>query len=106
MIQIEELAPGEGPEVKDGDTVEMHYTGSFPDGKKFDSSRDRNQTFSFRVGSGQVIKGFDMAVMGMRKGGQRKVTIPPEFGYGARGAGGVIPPNATLQFEVEVVSIK
>ena len=106
MIEIQEIAPGDGPLVKDGDTVEMHYAGTFPDGRKFDSSRDRNQPFSFRVGSGQVIKGFDMAVMGMKKGGIRKVTIPPELGYGARGAGGVIPPNATLQFEVEVVSIR
>jgi FKBP-type peptidyl-prolyl cis-trans isomerase len=106
VIQFEEIQAGEGPEVKNGDTVEMHYVGTFPDGKKFDSSRDRNQTFSFKVGSGQVIKGFDMAVMGMKKGGKRKATIPPEFGYGERGAGGVIPPNATLQFEVEVVSIK
>lgn len=106
MIEVEELAPGDGPEVKNGDTVEMHYVGTFPDGRKFDSSRDRNQTFTFKVGSGQVIKGFDMAVMGMKKDGKRKVTIPPEFGYGARGAGSVIPPNATLVFEVEVVSIK
>lgn len=106
MIQIEELATGDGPEVKNGDTVEMHYIGTFPDGRKFDSSRDRNQTFSFRVGSGQVIQGFDMAVLGMKKGGKRKATIPPEFGYGSRGAGSAVPPNATLVFEVEVVSIK
>jgi FKBP-type peptidyl-prolyl cis-trans isomerase len=106
VIEVEEVQAGEGPTVKDGDTVEMHYVGSFPDGKKFDSSRDRNQTFSFKVGSGMVIKGFDLAVLGMRKGGIRKVVIPPELGYGARGAGGVIPPNATLQFEVEVISIK
>lgn len=106
MIEVQEIQAGDGPEVKDGDTVEMHYVGTFPDGREFDSSRGRNQTFSFRVGSGQVIKGFDMAVLGMKKGGIRKVTIPPEFGYGARGAGGVIPPNATLQFEVEVVNIK
>jgi FKBP-type peptidyl-prolyl cis-trans isomerase len=106
VIEVQELAPGDGPEVKNGDTVEMHYVGTFPDGNKFDSSRDRNQAFTFKVGAGQVIKGFDMAVMGMKKGGKRKVTIPPEFGYGARGAGGVIPPNATLQFEVEVLSIK
>lgn len=106
MIEIQEIQPGDGPEVKDGNTVEMHYVGTFPDGRKFDSSRDRNQTFSFKVGSGQVIKGFDMAVLGMKKGGIRKVTIPPELGYGARGAGAAVPPNATLQFEVEVVSIR
>jgi peptidylprolyl isomerase len=106
MIEIEEIKPGEGPEVKAGDTVEMHYTGTFLNGTKFDSSRDRNETFSFKVDTGQVIKGFDMAVTGMKKGGVRKVTIPPELGYGERGAGGVIPPNTPLQFEVEVVSIK
>ena len=106
MIEVQEIAPGDGPEVKNGDTVEMHYVGTFPDGGKFDSSRDRNQTFSFKVGSGQVIKGFDMAVMGMKKGGKRKVTIPPEFAYGTRGAGSAVPPNATLVFEVEVISIR
>ena len=106
MIEIEELAEGSGPEVKAGDTVEMHYRGMFPDGKQFDSSYDRNQTFSFRVGAGQVIKGFDQGVTGMKAGGRRKITVPPELGYGARGAGGVIPPNSTLVFEIEVVSIK
>jgi FKBP-type peptidyl-prolyl cis-trans isomerase len=106
MISIEEIQTGEGPEAKDGDTVEMHYRGTFPDGKQFDCSYDRNSTFSFKLGAGQVIKGFDMMVLGMKPGGKRKATIPPEFGYGARGAGGVIPPNATLVFEVELVSIK
>lgn len=105
-IAIEELAGGAGAEVKAGDTVEMHYVGTFPDGMKFDSSRDRGKTFSFRVGSGQVIQGFDMAVTGMKPGGLRRVTIPPELGYGARGAGGAVPPNATLVFEVEVVSVR
>lgn len=105
MISIEELATGEGQEAKDGDTVEMHYRGTFPDGKQFDSSYDRNSTFKFRLGAGQVIKGFDLMVLGMRPGGKRKATIPPDFGYGSRGAGGVIPPNATLVFEVELISI-
>lgn len=105
MIEIEELQEGEGEAAKDGDTVEMHYKGSFPDGGVFDQSYGRG-TFSFKVGSGMVIKGFDMMVLGMKPGGKRRATIPPEIGYGARGAGGVIPPNATLVFEVELVSIK
>jgi FKBP-type peptidyl-prolyl cis-trans isomerase len=106
MIEIEELAPGDGPEVKDGDRVDIHYRGTFPDGKQFDSSYDRGQPFTFQVGAGQVIRGFDMMVLGMKKGAKRKATIPPELGYGARGAGGVIPANATLVFEVEVVGIR
>lgn len=106
MIEIEELAPGEGDStVKDGDTVAMHYRGTFPDGKEFDSSYKRNAPFSFRVGAGQVIQGFDMGVLGMKPGGKRRITIPPDLGYGPRGAGGVIPPNATLVFEIEIVSI-
>lgn len=106
MIAIEEVQTGEGQEARHGDTVEMHYRGTFPDGKQFDSSYDRNSTFRFKLGAGQVIQGFDMMVLGMKPGGKRKATIPPEFGYGARGAGGAIPPNATLVFEVELVSIK
>jgi FKBP-type peptidyl-prolyl cis-trans isomerase FkpA len=106
LLEIQEIAEGDGPVVKPGDTVEMHYTGSFPDGKKFDSSLDRNETFTIKAGTGQVIKGFDMGVLGMKKGGKRKVTIPSELGYGTRGAGDVIPPNATLVFEIEIVSIK
>lgn len=90
----------------DGDKVEIHYTRTFPDGKKFDSSRDLNRTFSFRVGAGQVIAGFDMAVTGMKVGGRRKVTIPPELGYGSAGAGRDIPPNATLVFDIEVISVR
>jgi FKBP-type peptidyl-prolyl cis-trans isomerase len=106
MITVEELSLGEGPEAKDGDQVEIHYTGSFPDGRVFDTSRDRNQTFAFRLGAGQVIRGFDMGVSGMKVGGSRKVTIPPEYGYGERGAGTVIPANQTLVFEIELLSVK
>lgn len=107
MVEINDVAPGTGAEaVKSGDTVEVHYTGMFLNGAKFDSSRDRNETFSFKVGAGQVIKGFDLGVTGMKVGGKRKVTIPPEFGYGVRGAGNVIPPNSTLIFDLELISIK
>jgi FKBP-type peptidyl-prolyl cis-trans isomerase len=105
MITIEDQLVGDGAEAKSGDSVEIHYTGSFPDGKVFDSSVDRGQTFGFRLGAGQVIQGFDMGVTGMKVGGKRKITIPPEFGYGARGAGGVIPPNQTLVFDLELVKV-
>lgn len=101
MIQFEDLEPGDGPVVEDGNTVEVDYIGSFPEGKTFDKGR-----FSFKVGGGQVIQGFDMMVVGMKKGGRRKATIPPELGYGARGAGRDIPPMATLVFDVTIVSIK
>jgi len=107
MLKIEEEVVGTGAEAKDGDSVEVHYTGTFPDGKKFDSSHDRNQTLPVQVGMGQVIRGFDLGILGMKVGGKRKVTIPPELGYGAKGAGGgVIPPNQTLIFEIELVSVK
>ena len=105
MIEIEELQEGDGEAAKDGDTVEMHYKGSFPDGDVFDQSYGRG-TFSFKLGAGQVIKGFDMMVLGMKVGGKRRATIPPEMGYGARGAGTVIPPNATLVFDVELLDVK
>ncbi len=101
MIQIEEIAPGDGRVVKDGDNIKLQYKGSFPNGKTFDEG-----SFSFVVGTGQVIKGFDMMVLDMKLGGKRKATIPPELGYGARGAGAAIPPNATLVFEVEILDIR
>ncbi|MBV8199395.1 MAG: FKBP-type peptidyl-prolyl cis-trans isomerase [Acidobacteria bacterium] len=96
---------GTGAEAKAGDTVEVHYTGWLLDGTKFDSSRDNNRPFRFKLGAGQVIKGWDEGVAGMKVGGKRKLTIPPELGYGRQGAGSVIPPGATLVFEVELLGI-
>jgi FKBP-type peptidyl-prolyl cis-trans isomerase len=106
MISIHELQAGDGPGVKDGDRISLHYRGTFPDGKEFDSSYKRNQPFEFVVGKGQVIKGFDLGVLGLQVGGKRRVEIPSDFGYGARGAGGAIPPNQDLVFELELVAIR
>ena len=103
---IEDLTVGSGDEAKAGKTVVVHYTGWLTDGTKFDSSKDRNEPFDFSLGSGHVIKGWDQGVAGMKVGGKRKLTIPPEMGYGSRGAGGVIPPNATLVFEVELLAVR
>jgi FKBP-type peptidyl-prolyl cis-trans isomerase FkpA len=104
-LTIEDLTLGEGVEAAAGSSVSVHYTGWLLDGNKFDSSLDRNQPFDFFLGGGQVIKGWDEGVQGMKINGKRKLTIPPELGYGAAGAGGVIPPNATLVFEVELLAI-
>jgi FKBP-type peptidyl-prolyl cis-trans isomerase len=103
--KIDDLVVGKGPEAVRGKTVEVHYTGWLTDGTKFDSSHDRNEPFQFRLGAGEVIEGWDRGVAGMKVGGKRKLEIPPEIGYGARGAPPVIPPNATLVFEVELLSV-
>ncbi|HEV7803942.1 MAG TPA: FKBP-type peptidyl-prolyl cis-trans isomerase [Burkholderiales bacterium] len=105
-LKYEDIKKGTGDEAKAGKTVSVHYTGWLTDGKKFDSSKDRNQPFDFPLGGGRVIKGWDEGVQGMKVGGVRKLTIPASLGYGSRGAGGVIPPDATLVFEVELLGVK
>ncbi len=108
-LQYEDTIPGTGDEAKAGRHVTVHYTGWLYNngvkGAKFDSSKDRNDPFRFGLGAGQVIRGWDEGVQGMKVGGTRVLVIPPELGYGARGAGGVIPPNATLMFEVELLGV-
>ena len=101
----EDLVVGTGAAAASGQKVTVHYTGWLTNGTKFDSSKDRGDPFVFPLGKGQVIKGWDQGVQGMKVGGKRKLTIPPEMGYGSRGAGGVIPPNATLVFEVELLGV-
>lgn len=112
-LQKEDVVPGTGEEARKGQMVRVHYTGWLYDagkadkrGAKFDSSKDRNEPFEFRLGGGEVITGWDEGVAGMKVGGTRLLTIPPAMGYGARGAGGVIPPNATLLFEVELLGVR
>ncbi|WP_310424211.1 FKBP-type peptidyl-prolyl cis-trans isomerase [Chamaesiphon sp. VAR_48_metabat_135_sub] len=105
-LKYVEIAEGTGDTPAKGQTVSVHYTGTLESGKKFDSSRDRNQAFEFQIGEGQVIQGWDEGLSTMKVGGRRKLIIPAELGYGARGAGGVIPPNATLIFDVELLKIK
>ncbi len=112
-LQSNDVTAGSGAEARPGMTVSVHYTGWLYDvnaadkkGRKFDSSKDRNEPFDFPLGGGQVIEGWDKGVAGMKVGGTRVLTIPPAMGYGARGAGGVIPPNATLLFEVELLGVR
>jgi len=102
---IEDVTVGEGAAAATGQKVTVHYTGWLTNGTQFDSSKDRNDPFVFPLGGGRVIKGWDEGVQGMKVGGKRKLTIPPALGYGARGAGGAIPPNATLVFEVELLGV-
>lgn len=104
-LKIEDLVEGSGEEVKEGDTVSVHYSGTLLDGSKFDSSYDRDQPFSFTVGQGDVIQGWDQGVVGMKIGGKRKLTIPSQLGYGESGVGEDIPPNSVLLFEIELLSI-
>ncbi len=104
-LQYRDDQVGTGPEARSGDTVVVHYTGTLEDGRKFDSSRDRGQPFSFPLGAGRVIRGWDEGVAGMKVGGRRTLIIPPDLGYGPRAVGGVIPANATLVFDVELLEV-
>jgi FKBP-type peptidyl-prolyl cis-trans isomerase FkpA len=105
-LLIEDIREGTGTQTKAGDSVAVHYVGTLTNGKKFDSSRDRGSPFAFKLGAGQVIRGWDQGVAGMKVGGVRKLTIPPDLAYGARGFPPVIPPDSTLVFEVELVEIR
>ncbi|TFY96415.1 FKBP-type peptidyl-prolyl cis-trans isomerase [Ramlibacter rhizophilus] len=109
-LQYQDTTVGQGAEARAGQQVRVHYTGwlyeNGQQGAKFDSSRDRNDPFEFSLGAGMVIRGWDEGVAGMKVGGQRTLIIPPALGYGARGAGGVIPPNATLKFDVELLGVR
>lgn len=105
-LVMEDVKTGDGAEAVAGKTVVVHYTGMFLDGKKFDSSLDRNEPFSFQLGAGMVIKGWDQGVQGMKVGGKRKLTIPSHLAYGSAGAGGTIPPDTALMFDVELLEVK
>ena len=105
-VKIETTKQGTGEAAKNGDTLVVHYTGTLTDGKKFDSSRDRNKPFEVTLGQRRVIAGWEQGLQGMKVGESRRLTIPPELGYGERGVGGAIPPNATLIFDVELLEIR
>lgn len=105
-LQYQDQVLGDGTKAEAGKTVHVHYTGWLTDGTKFDSSLDRGQPFQFVLGEGMVIRGWDEGVSGMAVGGKRRLVIPPDLGYGSRGAGGVIPPDATLVFEVELLDVR
>lgn len=104
-LQVQDVIAGNGAEAVPGSSVSVHYTGWLEDGTKFDSSKDRSEPFRFALGRGMVIRGWDEGLVGMKVGGRRKLVIPPSLGYGAAGAGGVIPPHATLVFEVDLLSV-
>lgn len=105
-LEIQDMKAGDGAEARSGNTVDVQYTGWLADGTKFDSSRDRGKPYSFRIGAGMVIPGWDEGVAGMKVGGVRQLRVPPELAYGERGYAGVIPGNATLLFEVELVAVR
>lgn len=105
QLEITDIVVGTGTEAVKGKFISVHYTGTFLDGKVFDSSKKRNEPFEFKLGAGQVIKGWDEGFAGMKEGGTRKLVIPSDMAYGSRGAGGAIPPNSTLIFEVELLKV-
>ncbi len=105
-LKFEDLKKATRDEAAKGCIVTVHYIGTLQNGRKFDSSRDRKEPFSFRLGAGDAIKGWEQGIVGMRVGGRRKLEIPPELGYGSSGAGNVVPPNATLFFDIELLSVK
>ena len=105
-VKYTDLRPGQGEEIALGKIVEVHYSGWLEDGTKFDSSKDRDRPFTFRVGAGDALKGWDEGLLGMRVGGRRRLVIPPELGFGKQGVGGVVPPNSVLFYEFELLGVR